>query len=242
MALLPRLAAPLRLDVNAAAIRLEGPAISVARRLDDLRALLAKRGGAFETLPQAESAALWRALRDAAPVAGEPGRYGAYRSRPPTVIALVAGLREAEAPLLAHFYDWAGGLVWLCFEPAPDAHAALLRTVIGRLGGHATLIRASAEVRAAVDVFRAATAGAGGADAEGEGKFRPRAYSGARPPARGVLTRCKRISHWPLSPTPTWRGRKRFCAPACIAAFAPRPARRFCSPATNSIRRAGASI
>ena len=69
LALLPRLAAPLRLAVNAAAIRLEGPAISVARRLDDLRALLAERGGAFETLPQAESAALWRALRDAAPVA-----------------------------------------------------------------------------------------------------------------------------------------------------------------------------
>ena len=154
MALLPRLAAPLRLDVNAAAIRLEGPAISVARRLDDLRALLAERGGDFEILPQAESAALWRALRDAAPVAGQPGQAWRVSVAPSDGHALVAGLREAGASLLAHFYDWAGGLVWLCFEPAPDAHAALLRTVIGRLGGHATLIRASAEVRAAVDVFQ----------------------------------------------------------------------------------------
>ena len=119
-----------------------------------MRALLAERGGAFETLPQAESAALWRALRDAAPVAERAGQVWRVSVAPTDGHALVAGLREAEAPLLAHFHDWAGGLVWLCFEPAPDAHAAVLRTVIGRLGGHATLIRASAEVRAAVDVFQ----------------------------------------------------------------------------------------
>jgi glycolate oxidase FAD binding subunit len=154
LALLPELAAPLLLAVNAAAIRLEGPTISVARRLDDLRALLAERGGAFETLAQAESAALWRALRDAAPVAGQPGQAWRVSVAPSDGYALVVALREAEAPLLAHFYDWAGGLVWLCFEPAPEAHAALLRTAVSRLGGHATLIRASAEVRAAVDVFQ----------------------------------------------------------------------------------------
>ena len=34
---------------------------------------------------------------------------------------------------------------------------------------------------------------------------------------------------------------KKFCAPACIAASAPRPARPMCSTATSSIRRAGAS-
>ena len=97
---------------------------------------------------------MWRALRDAAPVAGQPGQVWRVSVAPTDGHALVAGLRAAEAPLLAHFYDWAGGLVWLCFEPAPDAHAAIVRSMVARLGGHATLIRASAEVRAAVDVFQ----------------------------------------------------------------------------------------
>ena len=154
LALLPQLSAPLRLVGNAAAIRLEGQAISVTRRLDDLRALLAERGGAFETLAQAESAALWRALRDAAPVAERAGQVWRVSVAPSEGYALVAGLRAISAPLLTHFYDWAGGLVWLCFEPTQDAHAPLLRTMVERLGGHATLIRASAEVREAVDVFQ----------------------------------------------------------------------------------------
>jgi glycolate oxidase FAD binding subunit len=153
LALAPKRAAPLRLAANAAAIRVEGPAISVARRLDDLRALLAGLGGVFDTLEQTESVALWRALRDAAPVAERAGQVWRVSVAPSDGPALVAGLREAEAPLLAHFYDWAGGLVWLCFEPGPDAHAGVIRTITARLGGHATLVRASAEVRAAVDVF-----------------------------------------------------------------------------------------
>jgi glycolate oxidase FAD binding subunit len=50
-------------------------------------------------------------------------------------------------------FDWAGGLIWLRLEPCADAGAALVRRVVGPLGGHATLVRASAAVRAAVDVF-----------------------------------------------------------------------------------------
>jgi len=55
--------------------------------------------------------------------------------------------------VLAHFYDWAGGLIWLCVEAAPDAYAAVVRSAVDACGGHATLIRASAEIRATVDVF-----------------------------------------------------------------------------------------
>ncbi|MGA8171132.1 MAG: FAD-binding protein [Methylocystis sp.] len=154
LALLPKCAAPLCLSENAAAIRFEGPAISVARRLEDMRALLADLGASFEILAQADSVALWRALRDAAPVADRAGQVWRVSVAPSDGPAVIAGLGEAGAPLLAHFYDWAGGLVWLCFEPAPDAHAALLRNTVARLGGHATLIRASMDVRAAVDVFQ----------------------------------------------------------------------------------------
>jgi glycolate oxidase FAD binding subunit len=52
------------------------------------------------------------------------------------------------------FYDWGGGLVWLAmpFEDEPDAGS--IRAAIAEVGGHATLIRAPAAIRAAVDVFQ----------------------------------------------------------------------------------------
>jgi glycolate oxidase FAD binding subunit len=52
------------------------------------------------------------------------------------------------------FYDWTGGLIWLATDAAGDAGAALIRAAVAEAGGHATLIRAPAEVRAVVDVFQ----------------------------------------------------------------------------------------
>jgi glycolate oxidase FAD binding subunit len=51
------------------------------------------------------------------------------------------------------FFDWAGGLIWLALPPSDDAGATMIRGAVAALGGHATLIRAPAAVRAAVDVF-----------------------------------------------------------------------------------------
>ena len=54
------------------------------------------------------------------------------------------------------FYDWAGGLIWVAMPFAAEPDAAAIRgatAVLGALGGHATLVRASAAVRAAIDVF-----------------------------------------------------------------------------------------
>jgi glycolate oxidase FAD binding subunit len=50
-------------------------------------------------------------------------------------------------------YDWAGGLVWLAPAPSDDAGAAAVRAAVRACGGHATLVRAPAAVRAAIDVF-----------------------------------------------------------------------------------------
>jgi glycolate oxidase FAD binding subunit len=68
-------------------------------------------------------------------------------------LTVVDALRRNGAPLHAHFYDWAGGLIWLAFAPAPDAHAPLVRAAVDAVGGHATLIRADDAVRAHVEVF-----------------------------------------------------------------------------------------
>jgi glycolate oxidase FAD binding subunit len=153
LAMLPAHAAPLALNANAAAIRLEGPAISVTARRDDLVARLASDGVRFETLDERHSAALWRALREAMPVAAQTGQIWRISVAPTEGFAVVERIRRAGAPALAHFYDWAGGLIWLCVETAPDAHAAIVRGAVDASGGHATLIRASEETRATVDVF-----------------------------------------------------------------------------------------
>jgi glycolate oxidase FAD binding subunit len=59
----------------------------------------------------------------------------------------------AEAAQGECFYDWVGGLIWAALPPSEDAGAASVRAIVGAAGGHATLIRAPAAVRAKVDVF-----------------------------------------------------------------------------------------
>jgi glycolate oxidase FAD binding subunit len=51
------------------------------------------------------------------------------------------------------FYDWAGGLVWIALPPSDDAGSAAVRRAAASTGGHATLVRAPAAVRAAIAVF-----------------------------------------------------------------------------------------
>ena len=77
---------------------------------------------------------------------------------------------KADAELL---YDWAGGLVWAALPAANDARAPLVRATVAAAGGHATLIRAPAAVRAAVDVFTPESRAAGRIDGAGAGGFDP---------------------------------------------------------------------
>ena len=58
-------------------------------------------------------------------------------------------------------YDWAGGLVWIAIPGAVDqvSAAGLIRAAVRGLGGHATLVRGSVQLRAAIDVFEPPDAG-----------------------------------------------------------------------------------
>ena len=51
----------------------------------------------------------------------------------------------------AHYYDWGGGLIWLSLA-AP--HAQTIRDAVKVYGGHTTLIRAPADIRATEAVFQ----------------------------------------------------------------------------------------
>ena len=135
------------------ALRVEGPELSVDYRCAALREDLADLAES-EELHSMNSETLWRELRDVAPFVGRPERPVWRVSVPPQdgarLVAAVARELDAE-----YFYDWGGGLIWLApAAPGEDAGAARIRAALGENGGHATLIRAPAEVRAAVPVFQ----------------------------------------------------------------------------------------
>jgi glycolate oxidase FAD binding subunit len=136
------------------AFRLEGVAPSVAQRRELLEKLLGPFG-ALGRLDEAASRALWRAVRDVTPfaAAGPSGDRDIWRiSTAPTRGGEIGrGLAAAAGAEL--LYDWAGGLIWAALPASDDAQAPLIRTMVAAAGGHATLIRAPAAVRAAVDVF-----------------------------------------------------------------------------------------
>ena len=134
------------------ALRLEGPAVSVDKRFEDLVAHFGPRGS-VDDLGAAASRRLWAALRDAEPVADVEGPVWKVSTAPREGAAFVAALRGAGVPLTRWYYDWAGGLVWLALEGG-DPHACQVRDTLARHGGHATLMRADAADRAANPVFQ----------------------------------------------------------------------------------------
>ncbi len=136
------------------AFRLEGVAPSIAHRKGVLEQLAAPFG-APETIGEAPSRALWRAVRDAAPFAAAGPAGSRYLWRIST--APVSGAEVGHA-LVARtgaevFYDWAGGLIWAALPAADDAGAGLVRAIVAASGGHSTLVRAPAAVRVSVEVF-----------------------------------------------------------------------------------------
>ena len=140
-----------RLPSGETAIRIEGFAPSVAARTEALLALLSRHGEP-RVADRAESGTLWRSVRDVLPFARDRSRPVWRVSIPPAACpAVVAAIGAAvDAGFLI---DWGGGLVWVETRPDGDAGQAAIRAAVAPAGGHATLVRASAEQRATLDVF-----------------------------------------------------------------------------------------
>ncbi len=160
-------------------LRIEGVAPSVAHRTDALMNVL-RPFGALNTLGEAQSRALWEAIRDVVPFAagGPAGKRIVWRlSVAPTKGAAAAQLiaQRADAEFL---YDWAGGLVWAALAPTDDVGAAAVHGAISSCGGHATLIRAPAALRASVAAFEAHTGGLAALTRRVKDAFDPRGVLG----------------------------------------------------------------
>lgn len=135
----------------ATVFRLEGVGPSIAHRRDVLAAMMEPHA-TVETMDETGSRILWRSIRDATPFGHglEADRVLWRVSVPPTRGFELAEMVSTGAQM---FYDWAGGLIWIGMPHAEDAGALQLRDAVAILGGHATLIRAPAAIRAVVDVF-----------------------------------------------------------------------------------------
>ncbi len=149
-----RIAETATAQAAATAFRVEGVAPSVAQRKTVLEKLLAPFGS-LGTLGEAPSRAFWRAVRDVTPFAanGPAGKRDLWRIS--TVPAHGSDVGRALVNVLDAevLYDWAGGLIWAALPASGDAGAPRVRAIVAAAGGHATLIRAPAAVRAAVEVF-----------------------------------------------------------------------------------------
>ena len=136
------------------AIRVEGPGPSVEHRCRSLRDLLGNLGET-EELHSQNSADLWREIRDAgAFVEGDTpdgGQIWRLSVPPMDGAGVVEGILAATDGRV--FYDWGGGLVWLGLTGPGDSGAEAVRAAVSAVGGHATLIRASDDLRARVPVF-----------------------------------------------------------------------------------------
>ena len=130
-------------------VRIEGLAGSVAYRTGQLLGLL---GAGWEAVGGAESAALWREVRDVARFAGRDGAVWRVSVKPADGPVLSENLSTAGLDHAA-LYDWGGGLVWLLTAETGDAGTGPIRRETAALGGHATLVRASATTRAGTEVF-----------------------------------------------------------------------------------------
>jgi glycolate oxidase FAD binding subunit len=131
-------------------IRLEGFSVSVDYRVGELKRLL-KRVTFMDILEGRGAEALWQSVRDAT-MFNDGGRaiwrVSTAPTRGPDFAAHIARSLDAQ-----WFYDWGGGLLWIATPVDDDAGAAIIREATREFGGHATLVRAPAEIRSSVDVF-----------------------------------------------------------------------------------------
>jgi len=159
---------------KAALIRVEGFEASVRYRSEQLKALLGKsapeRADIEIVVGEAANRGVWQRIRDVAAFAKKPGSVWRLSVRPSRSVEIVAALRreyEVEA-----VYDWAGGLVWLLLREPGPVGVTLIRSLVDKAGGHATLMRADGNF-GSVPVFHPQSPALGALAAQLRAKFDP---------------------------------------------------------------------
>lgn len=132
-------------------VRIEGFVPSVAYRCGAI-AELWRPYGKVDVLEGEVGTDIWSNVRDARWLADPAGsaiwRLSLAPSKAAGIVACIKRLLDVR-----HFYDWGGGLVWLAVNASEDAGSKVIRDAMRGLGGHATLLRATPEIRNKMDIF-----------------------------------------------------------------------------------------
>ena len=138
-------------DRSKTLLRLDGFAPSVDYRISKLGQLLSAFGN-HEQLGADDSRRLWKSVSNCHFFAGDETPVWRLSCTPSEGYKLVSDLRS-EHDMLA-YYDWQGGLIWLkCGDG--ELNEEEVRTKLSEFGGgHATLIRATANQRQTANIFQ----------------------------------------------------------------------------------------
>ena len=134
------------------AIRIQGPGPSVLDRLEILKDLL-RAFGELEELHFNNSNTLWQEIGNVASLLPDMDKAIWKLSVPPASGPCVCA-RLKMLPGAELYLDWGGGLIWLAVEPGDDARAGEIREVVALSGGHATLLRATDDIKRRIPVFQ----------------------------------------------------------------------------------------
>ncbi len=133
------------------ALRLENFESFIGYRTGKLKELL-QHFGEIQILEHDSSVAFWDELRQLSVLQNSPATLWRISTTPrlgPKVVSDIRRYMNVDA-----MYDWSGGLIWVEVPPSADAGSTDIRRIMAVHGGHATLIRADAPVRASVEVFQ----------------------------------------------------------------------------------------
>ena len=134
------------------ALRIEGPAPSVAFRADAIENLF----GHGTRLENAISAQFWDDVGEVCSLLPQAERIIWRLCPTPSQAAIVVDDIKARLPSADAYFDWGGGLVWLSLDPSEagaDAGAGIVRGAMMSCGGHSTLVVAPATTREKVTIF-----------------------------------------------------------------------------------------
>lgn len=156
------------------AVRIEGPPVSVKHRARKLAEEVLAGFGQARELRDRASRAFWAEVRDVAPFVGLDGHAVWRLSVPPAEGARVMQRLMRAVADARCYLDWGGGLIWLAVPAGEDAQHHAVRRALGSAGGHAILVKADPEVRAAVPVFQPQAEGAAALTRSLKDAFDPR--------------------------------------------------------------------
>lgn len=142
-------------DPSETYLRVEGMESFVRNRIKKLSKLLSdfsgQSGFGSNVLETENSQELWKKIRDIDCFAETSGAVWKINIRPidtPPFMELLKKEMKVEA-----FYDWGGGLIWLHTPEIDSETAGLVRILLDRFGGHATLIKANDALKEYAGVF-----------------------------------------------------------------------------------------